>query len=127
MNRNPENDPPGSGTYVGGSINGNGNATGHGARASYTSTSAPADPSHEALLQAIRCLRDDLRRYSDTRETQVLAASLEEAEQQVTDSGRAEPNLLNRLRAALEGANGALGALTSATTLGTVVAGLLGR
>ncbi|KUN98989.1 hypothetical protein [Streptomyces caeruleatus] len=126
MNQTPAGDGQGSGTYVGGSVTGNGIAVGAGASAAYTSTTAPADASHQALLQAVRDLSEDLRRYPVTPETQELSASLEETEQQVTSTGRAQPGVLSRLRTALEEAGGLLGAITSATALGTAVAGLIG-
>ncbi|MGC9535350.1 hypothetical protein [Streptomyces sp. UG1] len=126
MNQPPTGDGQGSGTYVGGSVTGNGIAVGAGASASYTSMSAPADAAHQALLKAVHDLAEDLKRYPVTPETQELSASLEEAEQQVTGTGRAQPGVLDRLRTALEAASGVLGAITSATALGTAVAGLLG-
>ncbi|WP_409470130.1 hypothetical protein [Streptomyces sp. HC307] len=126
MNQAPAGDGHGSGTYVGGSVTGNGIAVGAGASARYTSMSAPADESHQALLQAIRDLSEDLKRYPVTSETQELSARLEETEQQVTTTGRAEPGVLDRLRTALEAASGVLGAITSATALGTAVAGIVG-
>lgn len=88
--------------------------------------SAPADESHQALLKAVRDLGEDLKRYPTTSETEELSASLEETEQQVTTTGQAQPGVLDRLRTALEAASGILGAITSATALGTAVAGLLG-
>ncbi|MEJ8670769.1 hypothetical protein WKI71_27275 [Streptomyces sp. MS1.AVA.1] len=63
MNQPPAADGPGSGTYVGGSVTGNGIAVGAGASAAYTSMSAPADESHQALLKAVRDLSEDLKRY----------------------------------------------------------------
>ncbi|MEJ8670770.1 hypothetical protein WKI71_27280 [Streptomyces sp. MS1.AVA.1] len=44
----------------------------------------------------------------------------------MTTTGRAQPGVLDRLRTALEAASGVLGAITSATALGTAVAGLIG-
>ncbi|AWE52000.1 hypothetical protein [Streptomyces nigra] len=126
MNQSPAGDAQGSGTYVGGSVTGNGIAVGAGASASYTSTSAPADESYQALLQAVRELGEDLKRYPVTPETRELSASLEETERQVTTTGQAQPGVLTRLRTALEASGGVLGAITSATALGTAVAGLIG-
>ncbi|MEV7000178.1 MULTISPECIES: hypothetical protein [unclassified Streptomyces] len=126
MNQPPAADGPGSGTYVGGSVTGNGIAVGAGASAAYTSMSAPADESHQALLKAVRDLSEDLKRYPATSETEELSASLDETERQVTTTGRAQPGVLERLRTALEASSGVLGAITSATALGTAVAGLIG-
>ncbi|MFE0434631.1 hypothetical protein ACFW2K_06690 [Streptomyces nigra] len=126
MNQSPAGDAQGSGTYVGGSVTGNGIAVGAGASASYTSTSALADEAYQALLQAVRELGEDLKRYPVTPETRELSASLEETERQVTTTGQAQPGVLTRLRTALEASGGVLGAITSATALGTAVAGLIG-
>ncbi|MDI9831665.1 hypothetical protein [Streptomyces sp. KAU_LT] len=126
MNQPPAGDAQGSGTYVGGSVTGNGIAVGAGASASYTSTSAPADESYQVLLQAVRELGEDLKRYPVTPETAELSTSLEETERQVTTTGEAQPGVLARLRTALDAAGGVLGAITSATALGTAVAELIG-
>ncbi|MFH9090762.1 hypothetical protein [Streptomyces sp. NPDC017673] len=126
MNHAPAGDDPHVGTYVGGSVTGNGIAVGAGASANYTSMPAPADDGHRALLEAVRALSEDLRRYPVSSETQELSARLEEAEQQVTATGRIQPGVLDRLRSALDAASGVLGAITSATALGTALAGLIG-
>jgi hypothetical protein len=89
---------------------------------SYHHAMGPArDEVTEQLLRAVRELQDDLRRVRATDQTNALAETLAETEQEIIATGQAGPAQKERLRELLSDSQ-ALTILASAVAL----AGLLG-
>ncbi|MFF2812709.1 hypothetical protein ACFVT2_37185 [Streptomyces sp. NPDC058000] len=88
---------------------------------------APAvDPAHEELLQAVRTLREDLRRAVESPEVRALSTELTDTEEEITGTGAAAPGRLARLRGALSDAGSVVGLLASGAAVVQAVAALLG-
>ncbi|MEW1659500.1 hypothetical protein [Streptomyces sp. NPDC093707] len=88
---------------------------------------APAvDPAQEALLQAVRALREDLGRAVETPEVRALTAELADTEGEITGSGAAAPGRLARLRTALSDAGAVVSLLSSGAAAVQAVGALLG-
>ncbi|MGG2458251.1 hypothetical protein ACO0M4_00195 [Streptomyces sp. RGM 3693] len=84
------------------------------------------DPAHEELLQAVRTLREDLRRAVESPEVRALATELTDTEEEITGTGAAAPGRLARLRGALSDAGSVVGLLASGAAVVQAVAALLG-
>ncbi|MFI1357059.1 hypothetical protein ACH4TV_26270 [Streptomyces sp. NPDC020898] len=98
-------------------------AVGRHARAVVNHGAPPQrDEAAEELLNAVRELRADLARVRASAETDALRTELEEAEEEITRTGRADPSRRERLRELLTDSQTLLNVFTSAAA----VAGLVG-
>ncbi|MEU7635079.1 MULTISPECIES: hypothetical protein [unclassified Streptomyces] len=84
------------------------------------------DPAHEELLQAVRTLREDLRRAVESPEVRALTTELSDTEEEITGTGAAAPGRLARLRGALSDAGSVVGLLASGAAVVQAVTALLG-
>ncbi|MGI5375143.1 hypothetical protein ACQEV2_13015 [Streptomyces sp. CA-251387] len=80
----------------------------------------------EELLQAVRQLREQLRAFARTPETDELTRQLGETEDEIQNTGEATPGRLTRLRQALQDAATAVGLAASGAAVTQAVAALLG-
>ncbi|GAA3815402.1 hypothetical protein GCM10022403_056220 [Streptomyces coacervatus] len=86
-------------------------------------TGTQPDEATRQLLEAVRQLRDDLRRVNSSEQTVALGAALAETETEITRTGQAGPTRRQRLRELLADSQALVTFLSSAGA----VAGLLGR
>ncbi|MFF8784212.1 hypothetical protein [Streptomyces sp. NPDC015125] len=85
-----------------------------------------ADPAQEALLHAVRALRDDLSRAVESPQITALSGELAETEAEIEGSGAAGPGRRARLRTALADAGAVVGLLASGAAVSQAVAALAG-
>ncbi|MFI5802714.1 hypothetical protein [Streptomyces sp. NPDC051561] len=87
---------------------------------------APVDETQRRLLAEVAELRADLLRLRRTERLEVLDAELVEVEGEIAAVGEAGATRLERLRAALTGAEGVTAMLASGAAVAETVRGLLG-
>lgn len=80
----------------------------------------------EELLQVVRQLREELRAFARSPETDELTRQLGETEDEIQNTGEATPGRLTRLRQALQDAATAVGLAASGAAVTQAVAALLG-
>ena len=108
---------------ISGGVHGSTFAIGSHAHAeSHHGTAPQRDEAAEALLTAVRELREDLTRLRATDETAALDSALAETEEEIVTTGQAGPTRRERLRALLDDSQALVGLVASAGA----VAGLLG-
>ena len=111
------------GVIISGGVHGSTFAIGSHAHAeSHHGTAPQRDETAEALLTAVRELREDLTRLRATDETAALDSALAETEEEIVTTGQAGPTRRERLRALLDDSQALVGLVASAGA----VAGLLG-
>ncbi|MFI6285137.1 hypothetical protein ACIBCM_10315 [Streptomyces sp. NPDC051018] len=99
----------------------------HGSATTTNVTQTVAEPVQQReLLEAVRALREDLARFTATEDMEVLDAELVATEEEITASGAADRNRLQRLRDSLTSAGEVVAALGSGLAVGELVASLLG-
>ncbi|WP_225101938.1 hypothetical protein [Streptomyces sp. CoH27] len=79
------------------------------------------------LLEAVGKLREELRAFRSTPETDELTRQLTGTRDEIQNTGQASPGRLTRLRTALQDAATAVGMAASGAAVAQAVSALLGR
>ncbi|KUL29810.1 hypothetical protein ADL12_27660 [Streptomyces regalis] len=80
----------------------------------------------EELLQVVGQLREELRAFARSPETDELTRQLDETRGEIQNTGEASPGRLTRLRQALQDAAAAVGLAASGAAVTQAVVALLG-
>ncbi|WP_246100997.1 hypothetical protein [Streptomyces cyaneus] len=98
----------------------------HGVANNYEAARPALAAEQEELLQVVRQLREELRSFARSPETDELTRQLDDTQGEIQNTGEASPGRLTRLRQALQDAATAVGLAASGAAVTQAVAALLG-
>jgi hypothetical protein len=98
----------------------------HSVANSYEAPRQPLPAEQRELLEVVKKLREELRAFRSTPQTDELTRQLTDTHDEIQNTGQASPGRLARLRTALQDAATAVGMAASGAAVAQAVAALLG-
>ncbi|MGW5460774.1 hypothetical protein [Streptomyces sp. NPDC003996] len=92
----------------------------------YEALQQPLSAEQRQLLEAVGKLREELRAFVSTPQTDELTRQLTDTRDEIQNTGQASPGRLTRLRSALQDAATAVGMAASGAAVAQAVTALLG-